>query len=78
MDLENIPCVYIYGQTEKREISYDTFICGIWKIIQMNLYTKQKQTHRQKINLWLSKGKQRGQRNTLGVWHQQIPTTTYK
>ena len=37
------------------------------KIIQMNLFTKQKQTHRQKINIWLPKGKDRGE-DKLGVW----------
>ena len=35
-------------------------------IIEMNLYTKQKQTHRQKINFWLPKGK--WGRVKLGVW----------
>ena len=42
----------------------------------MNLFTKQKQTHRQKTNLWLPKGKEG--RDKLGVWDQQIQTTIYK
>ena len=42
----------------------------------MNLLTKQKQTHRQKINLWLPKGE--GGRDKLGVWDQQIQTSIYK
>ena len=36
------------------------------KSIQMNLFTKQKQTSRQKRNLWLQRGK--GEGNKLGVW----------
>ena len=43
---------------------------------QMNLFTKQKQPHRQKTNLWSPKGKGGG--NKLGVWDQQIQTTIYK
>ena len=45
MDLENI----ILGevcQTEKDKYPMVPLICGIYKIIQMNLYTIQKQTHR--------------------------------
>ena len=33
----------------------------------MNLFTKQKQTHRQKTNIWLPKRKDRGE-DKLGVW----------
>ena len=40
----------------------------------MNLYTKQKQTHRQKTNLWLPKG-EGGGRNKLGV--QKLAYTHY-
>ena len=40
----------------------------------MNLFTKQKQTHRQKINLWLPKGKGE-RRDKLGIWKQQIQTS---
>ena len=41
----------------------------------MNLFTKRRQTHRQR-NLWLPKGKQG--RDQLGVWDQQIQATIYK
>ena len=34
----------------------------------MNLFTKQTQTHRQKTNLWLPKGKGGG-KDKLGVWN---------
>ena len=35
------------SQTEKRQISYDiTYVWNLKKMIQMNLFTKQKQTHR--------------------------------
>ena len=34
----------------------------------MNLYTKQKQTHRHR-KLWLPKGKKDGGRDKLGVWN---------
>ena len=44
MNLENIILSEV-GQMEKREIVYD--ITYMWtQIIQMNLFTKQKQTHR--------------------------------
>jgi len=35
-------------------------------MIQMNLFTKQKQTHRQKTNLGLARGRVEGK---LGVWY---------
>ena len=39
-----------------RQTPYDlTYILKL-KIIQMNLYTKQKEAHKQKINLWLGEG----------------------
>ena len=42
----------------------------------MNLFTKLKQNHGQKTNLWLPKEK--GEGDKLGVWNQQIHTTIYK
>ena len=39
------------------------------KMIQMNLFTEQKYTHRQKTNLWLPKGIDGvGRRDQLRVW----------
>ena len=38
------------------------------EMIQMNLFTKQKQTHRQKTNLWSPKGKgEEGKIRSLGL-----------
>ena len=43
----------------------------------MNLFTKQKQTHRlQKQTYGYQRGKRAGDK--LGVWDWQIQTTTYK
>ena len=47
------------------------------KMIQMNLFTKQKETHR----LRKQHGYQRGnveRRDKLGVWDWHIPTTIFK
>ena len=55
-----------------------SLICGIQKMIQMNLFTKQKQTHRHRKQTY---GYQRGKVGgslELGVWVQHIPTTIYK
>ena len=51
----------------------------IWKIRQVNLFTKQKQTHRYRKYLRTPKGKgRRGIRDVLGVWAERIHTTIYK
>ena len=42
------------SQTEKDKDLVIFLICGVKRMIQMNLFTKQ--THRH-INLWLSKGR---------------------
>ena len=46
------------SQTDKYHMI--TLICGILKMTQMNLFMKQKQTHRQKTNLWFPKEKEGG------------------
>ena len=43
----------------------------------MNFVTKQKQTPRQKMNLWLSRGRVRG-RKRLGVWDGHVHTAILK
>ena len=43
----------------------------------MNLFTKQKQTHRFKKQYMVTKGESSG-RDKLGVWDEQIHTTVYK
>ena len=50
------------SQTEKDKY-YISLICG--KIIQMNLFTKQKQTHRHRRQTY---GYQRGRGGKLGLW----------
>ena len=60
MDLEIIVISEV-SQTEKDKYYMISLICGILKIIQMNLFTKQKQTHRQKTKLWLPTGKWGGE-----------------
>ena len=47
------------------------------KMIQMKLFTKEKQTHRHRKQTWLLKGKGWG-RDKLGVWEWHIHTTIYK
>ena len=37
-----------------------TYMWDLKKMIQMNLFIKQKQTHRQKTNLWFPKGRGSG------------------
>ena len=55
----------------ERQMTYDiTYICNLIKMIQRNLFTKQKWVHRfQKTNLWLPKGKHGGvgQIRSLGL-----------
>ena len=65
MDLENI-ILSEASQTEKHK--YYAIITYTWilKITQMNLYTKQKQTHRHKKQIY---GYQRGEGGKLGVWN---------
>ena len=60
MDLEIIILLSEVSQREEEKYHMISLICGILKKkrIQMNLFTKQKQTHRLKrMNLWLPGGK---------------------
>lgn len=43
----------------------------------MNLFTRQEQTYRDRKQIY-SYERQRGERNELGVWNQQIQTFIYK
>ena len=57
MDLEIIILSEI-SQKEKDKQHMISLICGIQNMTQMNLSTKQKQTHRlRELNLWLPGGK---------------------
>ena len=50
------------SQTEKDKYHMISLICGIYKMIQMNLFTKQKQTHKlQKQTYGFPKGKDGGE-----------------
>ena len=64
----------------ERQISYD--IAYMWnikkKMIQMNLLTKQKQTHRLRKRIYGYQGGRVGWRDRLGVWDWHIHTTIYK
>ena len=65
MDLEMIKLSEV---SQTRQISYD--ITAMWnlKIIEINLLTKQKQTHRHRKQIYgCQKGKTRG-RDKLGNW----------
>ena len=70
MDLEIIIRSEV-SQTEKDKYHMILLICRILKkMIQMNLFTKQKQTHRLKrMNLWLPAGKsvEEGKTGSLGL-----------
>ena len=68
-----------WGKFKQRQTNHDiTYVESNKKMIQMNLFTKQKQTHR----LWkqiyhYQRGKMEG-RDKLGVWNKHIYTTIYK
>ena len=68
MDLEIIILNEIC-QTEKDQYHMISFVCGLYKkIIQMNLFTKQKQIHRHRKQ---TDGYQRrkGGKDKLGAWN---------
>ena len=49
------------SQKEKDKYHMTSLICGIETMIQMNLFTKQKQAHRHRAQiLWLPKGREVG------------------
>ena len=59
--------IIILSEVSQRKTNI-SLICGIEKMIQMNLFTKQKQTHRIRKQIY---GYQRGKvggRDKLGVW----------
>ena len=73
LDLEMIILSEI-NQTEKDKYMR-SFVCRIFlkKMIQMNLFTKEKQAHRLRgcnwgCNIWLQLGKNWEGRNRLGDW----------
>ena len=53
-----------WSKLEKDQSYMISLICGIEKIIQMNLFTKQKQTHRHRKQIYgYQRGKVRGRIN---------------
>ena len=52
--------------SEKRISCDSTYVWNLIKMIQMNLFTKQRDSQAWKTNLWLPKGE--GERDKLGVW----------
>ena len=45
----------------ERQLPYDTtYMWNLKRMIQLNLFTRQKQTQTQKTNVWLPKGKGAG------------------
>ena len=65
MDLEIIMLSEV-SQKEKEKY-HISLICGILNMIQMNLFTKQKQTHRRRKQTMVTKGERRWGRDKLGV-----------
>ena len=64
------------SQIEKDKYCTISLIYGVLKIIQMNLYTKQKQTQDIENKFMVTRGGDGGYR--LGVWDRQIQTTVHK
>ena len=64
MDLE----IIILSEISQRKINMISLICGLYeKIIQMNVYMNQKETHRHRKQIYsYQRGKGRGDK--LGVW----------
>ena len=64
------------SQTEKDKYHMLSLICGLYNMIQMNLFPKQ--TQGQRTDLKLLKGKGWGRGDNWGVWDEQVQTTVYK
>ena len=67
MDLEVI-IVYEESMTEKDKYHLISLICGIFKKIQLNLFTKQNGLVDIENKLMVPKG-ERGEKDKLGVWN---------
>ena len=78
MDLE-IVILSEVSQTEEDKFPMISLICGILKkMMQMNLFTKQKVTHRHKFIVTKGDHGRWWEREKLGVCDQQIQTIIYK
>ena len=67
MGLENTILSEV-SQTEKDKYCMISLICGIQKIIQMNLHTKRNRLTETESKLMVTKEKREGRRDKLGVW----------
>ena len=69
--------IMILSQTEKDKYHDIAYIQNLKKMIQMNLFTKQKQTHR--LREWIyDYWRKSGGRDRLGVWDWHIHTAIFK
>ena len=50
---------------------------NLLKMTQMNLFTKQKQTRKQRMSLWFL-GRGTGERNSQVIWDGHVHTATFK
>ena len=48
--------IIILSELSQKDISYITYTWNLKKMIQMNLFTKQKLTHQHRKQTWLPKG----------------------
>ena len=58
----NLDTIILSEVSQTNAIIYD--MTYMWKIIQMNLYTKQKWTYK----FMVTKGERKGRRDKLGAW----------
>ena len=76
MDLEIIILCEV-SQKEKDKYHMISLTCGIQNMAQLNLSTEQKQTHRQREQIWLPRG--RGKKwDGWGVCGWQMQTITFR
>ena len=55
------------SKVKQRQIAYDiTYMWNLKKVMQMNSFTKEKQTRKQKTSM-VTKGERQG-RNKSGIW----------
>ena len=73
MDLE---IIILRESSQENKYQHITYIWKLEKIIQMNLLTKQKKTHRHRKQTYsYQRGKE--ERDKLEVWDQHIHTNIY-
>ena len=65
-----------WNKSDKDKYHMESLICGIQKMIQMNLFTKRKQTHRLRGQTHGYYGEVKG-RDGLGVWNWHVQTAIF-